>query len=45
MIQAAAVDGEIVPEERAYLKAVADVLGISQEEIEQRLAKQLAAAP
>ncbi len=44
LIEAAAVDGEIVPEERAYLKAVADVLGVSQEDIEQRLANQLAAA-
>ena len=44
LIEAAAVDGEIVPEERAYLKQVADVLGITQDDIEQRLAKQLAAA-
>ena len=43
LIEAAAVDGEIVPEERAYLKAVADVLGVSQEDTEQRLAAQLAA--
>lgn len=44
LIEAAAVDGEIVPEEREYLKLVADVLGVSQEDTEQRLAQQLARA-
>ncbi len=43
LIEAAAADGEIVPEEREYLKAVADVLGIADEEVERRLAAQLSA--
>lgn len=44
LIEAAAIDGEVVPEERAYLKAVAEVLGVSTDETERRLQEQLARA-
>jgi len=37
LIEAAAADGDIVPEEREYLAAVAKVAGVSDEEIERRL--------
>lgn len=42
LIEAAAIDGSIEPEERAYLKTVAEAIGVSEEETERRLAKQLA---
>ncbi|HEY3234952.1 MAG TPA: TerB family tellurite resistance protein [Polyangiaceae bacterium] len=41
LIEAACVDGEIVPEERAYLDLVASALGVSQEDLASRLASQL----
>ncbi len=43
LIEAAAADGEIVPEEREYLRAVADALGIAHDEVERRLEAQLSA--
>jgi uncharacterized tellurite resistance protein B-like protein len=42
LLQAAAVDGKIAPEERVYLNAVADALGITHEEIDKRLREHLA---
>lgn len=44
LIEAAAADGEIVPEERAYLAAVAKVAGVADDELEARLTAALAAA-
>jgi uncharacterized tellurite resistance protein B-like protein len=41
LIEAACVDGEIVPEERAYLGAIATALAITVEDLEARLATQL----
>lgn len=43
LIGAAAADGDIVPEERAYLAAVAKAAGVSDEQMEQRLAAALSA--
>src|SRR5262245_4680311 len=42
LLEAAAADGEIVPEEREYLKSVAEAIGVSDEEVESRLQKELA---
>ncbi|HEV8245631.1 MAG TPA: TerB family tellurite resistance protein [Polyangiaceae bacterium] len=42
LLEAAAADGEIVPEERVYLTTVAQAIGISEEEVERRLAEELA---
>lgn len=42
LIEAAAADGEVVPEERAYLQSVADAIGVGADEVERRLAAQLA---
>jgi uncharacterized tellurite resistance protein B-like protein len=41
LIEAASADGEIVPEEREYLSAVAEAIGIAQDEVERRLQAQL----
>jgi len=41
LIQAAAADGHIVPEERDYLTAVATVAGVSDDELEERLSTAL----
>lgn len=43
LIQAAAADGEIVPEEEEYLAAVAKVAGVESEELESRLKNALEA--
>ncbi|APR77438.1 Hypothetical protein A7982_02785 [Minicystis rosea] len=43
LIEAAAADGKIVDEERAYLRVVAEVLGIDDASLEQRLAAALSA--
>jgi 2-hydroxychromene-2-carboxylate isomerase len=42
LLQAAAVDGKIVSEERAYLAAVADAVGMPHAELERRLDAELA---
>lgn len=44
LIQAAAVDGKIVPEEQAYLDAVADAVGLSRDELGRRVKTALGAA-
>jgi len=41
LIQAACADGEIVPEERSYLSAVAAAIGIGEDDVDQRLKAQL----
>ena len=43
LIQAAAVDGEIVPEEEEYLLAVAKVARVAPEELHERLENAIAA--
>jgi uncharacterized tellurite resistance protein B-like protein len=43
LIQAAAVDGKIAPEERAYLDVVADSVGMPRPELERRLNEELGA--
>lgn len=42
LLEAAAADGKVVPEEREYLHAVARAMSVSDQEIERRLAQQLA---
>lgn len=42
LVQAATADGKIVPEERAYLKAVAEAIGTSERELAELVAKYLA---
>jgi len=42
LIEAACADGEVVPEEREYLVAIATALEISETDLDTRLAKQLA---
>ncbi len=44
LIQAAAADGEIVPEEEDYLRAVAVVAGLDEDELHERLETAVAAA-
>lgn len=44
LIEAACVDGQITPEEREYLKAIADALGLDQGGLAKRVAAQLGAA-
>jgi uncharacterized tellurite resistance protein B-like protein len=44
LIQAAAVDGKIATEERAYLNVVADTVKMSHDELERRLNEALAKA-
>ena len=41
LIEAACADGEIVPEERSYLSAVAEAIGIAEDDVDQRLKAQL----
>jgi uncharacterized tellurite resistance protein B-like protein len=43
LVEAACVDGQIVPEEREYLRAVGAALGISDPEIDKRIETGLAA--
>ena len=42
LIEAAAADGKVVEEERAYLFAVADELGIARSDLEKRIETELA---
>ena len=42
LLEAACIDGKIEPEERAYLQAIGAALAISEGELEQRIARQLA---
>jgi len=44
LIEAACVDGQIAPEERDYLRAIANALGISEAALAKRVAAQLGAA-
>lgn len=37
LIEAASADGQIVPEEREYLAAVAEAIGMPEDEVERRL--------
>lgn len=41
LVEAACVDGEVVPEEREYLTAIAGALAISTDDLEKRIASQL----
>lgn len=41
LVEAACVDGKIEPEEHQYLKAVADVIGVTGETLEARIAAQM----
>lgn len=41
LIQAAAADGKIAPEERGYLETVSDAVGLARGELEKRLARAL----
>jgi tellurite resistance protein len=43
LIEAACVDGQIVPEEREYLRAIAGALALPEAELEKRIASGLAA--
>jgi uncharacterized tellurite resistance protein B-like protein len=43
LITAAAVDGKIVPEEQAYLEAVADAVGLPHDELARRVKAALGA--
>lgn len=43
LIEAAAVDGSIAPEELSYLEVVADAVGVSRDELGDRLAEALRA--
>ena len=42
LVEAAAVDGTIADEERSYLQAVADVIGVSADDLSGRIEKALA---
>ena len=44
LVQAAAADGQVVEEERKYLEAVADAMGIHHSVIEFRLSKAVSSA-
>jgi uncharacterized tellurite resistance protein B-like protein len=44
LIEAAAVDGSIAPEELSYLEVVADVVGVSRDDLSDRLSAALRAA-
>ena len=44
LIEAAAVDGSIAPEELSYLEAVSDVVGVSRDELSDRLGEALRAS-
>jgi len=41
LIEAACADGEVVPEERSYLSAVAAAIGIAEDDVDSRLKAQL----
>ncbi|HVJ18470.1 MAG TPA: TerB family tellurite resistance protein [Polyangiaceae bacterium] len=41
LIEAACADGEVVAEERSYLSAVAEAIGIAESDVDQRLKAQL----
>lgn len=43
LIEAATADGKVVPEERSYLQAVAEELGIAKAEINRRIEAELLA--
>ena len=45
LIEAAAADGSIAPEELTYLEAVAEVVGVSRDELSDRLSEALQAKP
>ncbi len=45
LIEAAAVDGSIAPEELGYLETVAEAVGVSKDELGDRLAAALAKRP
>ena len=44
LIEAAAVDGSIAPEELSYLEAVSDAVGVSRDELSDRLVEALKAS-
>ena len=44
LIQAAAADGSIAPEELTYLEAVADVIGVTRDDLSDRLSAALVEA-
>ncbi len=44
LIEATAADGVVAPEERAYLQAVGEELGVAGAELEKRIAAQLSRA-
>jgi len=44
LVEAAAVDGSIAPEELGYLEAVADVAGVSRDALSDRLSEAIAKA-
>jgi len=44
LVEAAAVDGSIAPEELTYLETVSDVVGVSRDELGDRLSEALKAA-
>jgi uncharacterized tellurite resistance protein B-like protein len=44
LVEAAAVDGSIAPEELTYLEAVSDVVGVSRDELSDRLSAALKAS-
>jgi uncharacterized tellurite resistance protein B-like protein len=44
LLEAAAADGSIAPEELTYLEAVSDVVGVSREDLSDKLGEALRAA-
>jgi uncharacterized tellurite resistance protein B-like protein len=44
LIEAAAVDGSIAPEELSYLEAVADVVGVTRDDLSDKLGEALRAS-
>jgi uncharacterized tellurite resistance protein B-like protein len=44
LIEAAAVDGSIAPEELSYLEAVSDVVGVSRDDLSDKLGEALRAS-
>jgi uncharacterized tellurite resistance protein B-like protein len=45
LVEAAALDGQIAPEELGYLEAVCEVVGVSREDLSTRLERALAQRP
>lgn len=45
LVEAAAADGSIAPEELTYLEAVASVVGVSKDELSDRLSEALQSKP